>query len=363
MLSLAVTGPIPAHAGQPLPACPIGPRGWAYPRSRGATLLRLLSVSLDRGLSPLTRGNRDHAVAPWRNPGPIPAHAGQPRKATPSPDKRRAYPRSRGATVRDQTNFANSSGLSPLTRGNRHRAGGGILPVGPIPAHAGQPRPSCAAVWSRRAYPRSRGATHANRNELGCPAGLSPLTRGNHARLRGRQPGRGPIPAHAGQPAGRPPPCCSPRAYPRSRGATPMRHIVPTLGSGLSPLTRGNRGQRQGMGIVPGPIPAHAGQPRPAAASRRRGRAYPRSRGATRSAVTERWRLTGLSPLTRGNRAGGHHRGGLLGPIPAHAGQPTTTCAPPATMRAYPRSRGATATRPATCRPSAGLSPLTRGNR
>ncbi len=91
-------------------------------------------------------------------------------------------------------------------------------------------------------------------------------------------------------------------------------------------------------------------------------RAYPRSRGATHRWANEALAVLGLSPLARGNQ--GHqlvwHAGG--GPIPARAGQPTTSMSSSAAARAYPRSRGATAGQGEVVCHDQGLSPLARGN-
>ena len=70
---------------------------------------------------------------------------------------------------------------------------------------------------------------------------------------------------------------------------------------GLSPLTRGNLLEEPLATDVPGPIPAHAGQPLPIAWLMLLLRAYPRSRGATAIWAALYIKRKGLSPLTRGN--------------------------------------------------------------
>ena len=111
-----------------------------------------------------------------------------------------------------------------------------------------------------------------------------------------------------------------------------------------------------------GPIPAHAGEPSS------RGRwcggawAYPRSRGGTQGWRQRSCSLQGLSPLTRGNPGHGGSHGGRPGPIPAHAGEPAIWVATMIYRRAYPRSRGGTAQALIDLGAAKGLSPLTRGN-
>ena len=255
-------GPIPAHAGQPTTLQALDQLSKAYPRSRGATEAGSENCERMLGLSPLTRGNLDHALLLGQRLRPIPAHAGQPLSDTTRSAPVRAYPRSRGATLHTPKCRSRQWGLSPLTRGNHVKHLCRALSSGPIPAHAGQPLACVPKASSRRAYPRSRGATTNRGNYFKPGQGLSPLTRGNRKSARQCSRWRGPIPAHAGQPW-RPLRCCRLcRAYPRSRGATGHQHHPDVDLPGLSPLTRGNPIPAGCHRCKPGPIPAHAGQPR-----------------------------------------------------------------------------------------------------
>ena len=195
------------------------------------------------------------------NRGPIPARAGQPLKPQPCAQGSGAYPRSRGATCASIAPRHALEGLSPLARGNHSCSALDASAVGPIPARAGQP-PHCAShAHGHRAYPRSRGATASARRARASQTGLSPLARGNRARIKRNPPGQGPIPARAGQPSVTAEDLRALGAYPRSRGAT---RNLPARGSkpeGLSPLARGNLGAAGHGHQVGGPIPARAGQP------------------------------------------------------------------------------------------------------
>ena len=173
----------------------------------------------------------------------------------------------------------------------------------------------------------------------------------------------GPIPAPAGQPQG-----CGgggglQRAYPRSRGATRSDSRKAATSEGLSPLPRGNRGILELFEGRAGPIPAPAGQPSAAGATGARPRAYPRSRGATRKRATVDCKAWGLSPLPRGNHQTLTSRRLRAGPIPAPAGQPGPRRTGARRRWAYPRSRGATQIGGAQAAKLYGLSPLPRGNR
>ena len=359
----AAVGPIPAHAGQPSTTLPVLVLSTAYPRSRGATFLAVLVADSYQGLSPLTRGNPAVDSITKMPVGPIPAHAGQPPPASPIDREARAYPRSRGATFVLRGLVHAAQGLSPLTRGNLFFSVIKTTRTGPIPAHAGQPRNGHKLPWSIRAYPRSRGATDGQGGVTPPHRGLSPLTRGNPRSCSTLHPHLRPIPAHAGQPMAVDLRLRFARAYPRSRGATDTGQCNPSLELGLSPLTRGNPLRCSSISALPGPIPAHAGQPGPFTLGAILWRAYPRSRGATSIAATASICGTGLSPLTRGNLRAIRPLSWFVRPIPAHAGQPGAAGCQWCAARAYPRSRGATSTPKAVGWNERGLSPLTRGNR
>ena len=234
-------GPIPARAGQPGRPAMCGARCWAYPRSRGATARKQFGLPRSPGLSPLARGNQAHASARQQGPGPIPARAGQPVSLTVRTPEMPAYPRSRGATSKLPAVPDGGTGLSPLARGNPEHAAAVVVVPGPIPARAGQPgqaaqAPALPGAYPRSrgatrltvrsvrrrsgpiparagqpipeeemiepsaAYPRSRGATSGARFGMPGFGGLSPLARGNRRQLGGDARRNGPIPARAGQP-------------------------------------------------------------------------------------------------------------------------------------------------------------------
>ena len=91
-------------------------------------------------------------------------------------------------------------GLSPLARGNLLTNNGDTTYYGPIPAGAGEPPNSPSALPQFRAYPRWRGGTFNNHTTQSGEAGLSPLARGNLHVVVSQVSGMGPIPAGAGEP-------------------------------------------------------------------------------------------------------------------------------------------------------------------
>ncbi len=273
--------PIPAHAGQP---CYVG-----------------LQVLLCEGLSPRMRGNQIGRLGAWEGVRPIPAHAGQPGRARGADAPRRAYPRACGATTLPEGRAMRSQGLSPRMRGNQPRRHLRLRRQGPIPAHAGQPSAAARTTAVAWAYPRACGATWRWAMLGFGSSGLSPRMRGNrHDRGPARR-SRGPIPAHAGQPAAKSRVSWHLRAYPRACGATQIRPVAPSNCPGLSPRMRGNRFPLDDPELLWGPIPAHAGQPWSRPLSHRAHRAYPRACGATYAPAVQGLANQGLSPRMRGN--------------------------------------------------------------
>ena len=171
------------------------------------------------------------------------------------------YPRPRGGTGLDDNRGNYSVGLSPPTRGNRAACMSAITELGSIPAHAGEPSLSPAAVRDSGVYPRPRGGTLGFKPLSVLEAGLSPPTRGNLHRAA-QAPGAGrSIPAHAGEPFRRRTAGASPTVYPRPRGGTQRPRGLHPRQHGLSPPTRGNRRRARGLSPCRRSIPAHAGEP------------------------------------------------------------------------------------------------------
>ena len=213
-------GPIPACAGQPWAVPQQTHATGAYPRLRGATLLYTHKTLAIKGLSPLARGNLPYWTNPAGCAGPIPACAGQPVPAGLPGHRLGAYPRLRGATSPTQIDGVLGSGLSPLARGNLRAGHHGRRQRGPIPACAGQPSNTTRATRRMWAYPRLRGATPLRPMALRSASGLSPLARGNRFAGCFGIAALGPIPACAGQPPDPTTTTQGLRAYPRLRGAT-----------------------------------------------------------------------------------------------------------------------------------------------
>ena len=175
----ALTGSIPAHAGEPQASLPRGERGAVYPRPRGGTRRAFGWTPAYEGLSPPTRGNLDVVRVRAYLERSIPAHAGEPDNPSQMDYSGKVYPRPRGGTHVGMALVAALGGLSPPTRGNPVKAYQNSVGHRSIPAHAGEPRNATSAPSVDGVYPRPRGGTRWL--DLSCqpPPGLSPPTRGN----------------------------------------------------------------------------------------------------------------------------------------------------------------------------------------
>ena len=151
------------------------------------------------------------------------------------------------------------------------------------------------------------------------------------------------------------------RAHPRSRGEHVPLRITKKERMGSSPLARGTpRGFVERSGLV-GLIPARAGNTMGLTSSSYAARAHPRSRGEHPRITPRAAASGGSSPLARGTQS--HSRCGERRPglIPARAGNTPGSFTARQWSRAHPRSRGEHPAMPAIRFFAGGSSPLARG--
>ena len=172
-------GSIPAHAGEPASRPAASPETTVYPRPRGGTA-RSSPVSENTvGLSPPTRGNPYLDPREIQDTRSIPAHAGEPCALPPVFCTPKVYPRPRGGTDGMSQKEVGAAGLSPPTRGNQWQFQSLSEIHGSIPAHAGEPVVFHSLALRMAVYPRPRGGTDSCRKSCKRARGLSPPTRGN----------------------------------------------------------------------------------------------------------------------------------------------------------------------------------------
>ena len=161
-----LAGSIPAGAGEPPFASGRTFCSRVYPRGCGGTGLSPVSTQAEPGLSPRVRGNRGMAWQMNAVSGSIPAGAGEPTPTRAARTSGWVYPRGCGGTSARAYASRNSTGLSPRVRGNRDLA---VLRgdlAGSIPAGAGEPRVMHRPDEPARVYPRGCGGTFSLRRRV-----------------------------------------------------------------------------------------------------------------------------------------------------------------------------------------------------
>ena len=193
--------------------------------------------------------------------------------------------------------------------------------------------------------------------------GLSPRLRGNHHEFPPSPLLPGSIPAPAGEPQCRRISSVGQRVYPRACGGTYPALTTALALAGLSPRLRGNRLRHVWREVDAGSIPAPAGEPERLLRHEPVHSVYPRACGGTVAGYATGLVIGGLSPRLRGNREKPTARPGRTGSIPAPAGEPCnlTQIRPAPTV--YPRACGGTFSGLVASTEYDGLSPRLRGNR
>ena len=272
------------------------------------------------------------------------------------------HPRGCGGTDPGRCHPQGGGGPSPRVRGNPPKASITLLAGGTIPAGAGEPLRAPRADRRSRDHPRGCGGTSCRISRPPTDRGPSPRVRGNRAPLNVNSPVRGTIPAGAGEPVPWIAPCCGWGDHPRGCGGTSLYWSKSDAWWGPSPRVRGNPMPGWASPSLQGTIPAGAGEPGPEWANRRTGGDHPRGCGGTGERRLQQRRREGPSPRVRGNLAACRSTSGLLGTIPAGAGEPSAVSPAAWAIRDHPRGCGGTALFFALDYNICGPSPRVRGN-
>ena len=332
--------PIPAGAGEPQ-AAPV-PEGTqkAYPRGCGGASICSKKCGLLSGLSPRVRGSLSDRRAAFPPRRPIPAGAGEPRRSTARSSTRAAYPRGCGGAFGSNLRSSVTTGLSPRVRGSPRCPSRPSARSRPIPAGAGEPLRKRARARRARAYPRGCGGAEDRARSAGASCGLSPRVRGSQYQTDAITAYKRPIPAGAGEPVIPQYRSEAHEAYPRGCGGAYEQKRVSHVGGGLSPRVRGSPARVARRPVELRPIPAGAGEParrpRPAPPPT----AYPRGCGGATQIARATRSISGLSPRVRGSHRHDMSEVADFRPIPAGAGEPSTSSSPVDALAAYPRGCG-----------------------
>ena len=172
-----------------------------------------------------------------------------------------------------------------------------------IPARAGPTYAIKYACELSADHPRSCGANHIASTFSSIGSGSSPLVRGQHVFADVRVQAIRIIPARAGPTSTLGMTVVRPSDHPRSCGANAVCRHLRTVSVGSSPLVRGQQGYACGLAVDFRIIPARAGPTRVPARSARRAADHPRSCGANEGSHPGVVISIGSSPLVRGQQS------------------------------------------------------------
>jgi len=224
--------------------------------------------------------------------------------------------------------------------------------VGSIPAYAGETHVPHLDTGPAKVYPRVRGGNTKGIKSQSVGIGLSPRTRGKRGDTGSSGLDFRSIPAYAGETFRSRPACKKMEVYPRVRGGNFWEINPYFFEVGLSPRTRGKL--IDGCLLFRGKrsIPAYAGETHGAVASRMAWQVYPRVRGGNISTRAIARIPHGLSPRTRGKRGRPLGRRWAARSIPAYAGETNSQSTNTRHIRVYPRVRGGNSSKQLIHKPS-----------
>ena len=215
--------------------------------------------TLSTGSSPRMRGTRSKRIRIGGPPGIIPAYAGNTRRRSARRRSTRDHPRVCGEHPTLPVAREPMAGSSPRMRGTLRRMRRVFFLPGIIPAYAGNTPTFPWSTTAARDHPRVCGEHVQNALGRFNVAGSSPRMRGTHARNRSGRRNPRIIPAYAGNTCSRRQlrPCR--RDHPRVCGEHPSLKPYSASFAGSSPRMRGTRRVDGGVDVLPGIIPAYAG--------------------------------------------------------------------------------------------------------
>ena len=189
---------IPAYAGNSSEPQRFWQPVSVHPRLRGE-LYRLSKKRFSRhGSSPLTRGTRCDRHQRFNVCRFIPAYAGNSKQQKSEQNATTVHPRLRGELIAVPPFKQSRIGSSPLTRGTRTPVSTGSREPGFIPAYAGNSLDRGASINGDAVHPRLRGELIGLARRLRRRTGSSPLTRGTPDLIQHYEDHQRFIPAYAG---------------------------------------------------------------------------------------------------------------------------------------------------------------------
>ena len=233
------TGIIPAHAGNTNSAAPKAISARDHPRACGEHSFPSEPRSTCTGSSPRMRGTLKLWGSGVADGGIIPAHAGNTQRRGVWQGHRRDHPRACGEHSMLKAAANASTGSSPRMRGTLTFVGEEERQPGIIPAHAGNTTSYVECRNRSRDHPRACGEHRFHTKSFMYCRGSSPRMRGTLGRLAGHGRNIGIIPAHAGNTPHRLPSIPDTGDHPRACGEHQFDRWLAEAGAGSSPRMRG----------------------------------------------------------------------------------------------------------------------------
>ena len=307
---------IPACAGEPSLLTPTTLARGVHPRVCGGALSLHAHTASHSGPSPRVRGSLCDVEHPPAHDGSIPACAGEPPSTRHSSAPTGVHPRVCGGAVDGGSHVLVAPGPSPRVRGSLSPDRSHPADIGSIPACAGEPSVPTPRSTMARVHPRVCGGAIRVLERVVPGHGPSPRVRGSPIVRPHVDAAEGSIPACAGEPR-----FCGcwigdARVHPRVCGGAPSSSSPPSARRGPSPRVRGSLCQCARPDVVPGSIPACAGEPayryRPGSPSW----VHPRVCGGAVQSCQFPSNGQGPSPRVRGSLGRRDPTEGKIGPSP-----------------------------------------------
>ena len=237
-------GSIPAWAGEPGRSTADGARNGVDPRVGGGAIEAAEAAMPITGRSPRGRGSQGLRARFQARRRSIPAWAGEPANAIAMESRAWVDPRVGGGACRRQRHKQTGWGRSPRGRGSPLLVTCPSLPIGSIPAWAGEPAMPYRRRTKCRVDPRVGGGASTGRSARERKRGRSPRGRGSLSLSSNGNRRSGSIPAWAGEPAGADQRESHHGVDPRVGGGAKRGDIQTVEGEGRSPRGRGSQSRR-----------------------------------------------------------------------------------------------------------------------
>ena len=252
-------GIIPAYAGNTASRRMFAWLSGDHPRVCGEHNELFSSSNRSPGSSPRMRGTHPRRAGLSARGGIIPAYAGNTRLTLNPHPAAVDHPRVCGEHHEAWDGSGSGLGSSPRMRGTPRLRKPAARQPGIIPAYAGNTSRSMGVDGGPRDHPRVCGEHRLPHRHPGPSRGSSPRMRGTRGIVHRCPAGAGIIPAYAGNTQARSRNCLTAWDHPRVCGEHAAMSVMTSMIGGSSPRMRGTHQIRDVFADIHGIIPAYAG--------------------------------------------------------------------------------------------------------